>query len=467
MHQDKKQIHFLHLILDILFIAISFYLPYTLRYNSNLILFNIVGFREYSLVFILWAVTLVFILHNYRLYATDRSLTIPVEITRIAKAVIFSSIIAALAIFGLKLEIFSRLVFGETVVLLVITLSGWRSIKRIWVRHLVLKGGLSLNVLIVGAGKSAVSLVEEISSSPYLGLRIVGFLDDYKIGEVSGFPILGKIEEVKTIVQRKFVDEIYITIPSERERVSRILLIAEELGKTTRVVADNFNSLYFGKLGVNYIGLVPLISYHEQGLHASENFIKRLLDIVISGISLILLVPAFIVIALLIKIGSPGSIFYVAKRCGKKGKIFDFYKFRSMVQGADKHKESLRHKSEVTGPIFKIKDDPRITRIGKFLRRYSLDELPQLFNVFKGDMSLVGPRPPTPDEVEKYDFWQMRRLSIRPGLTCLWQVRGRSDLSFYKWMKWDLWYIDNWSLGLDLRILFWTIPAVLKKEGAY
>ncbi len=432
-----------------------------------MVLVNIVGFHEYSLVFILWAVALIFILHNYRLYSTDRSLTIPVEIGRVAKAVLFSSIIAALAIFGLKLNIFSRLVFVETALLLIITLSLWRTLKRSWVRRLVLKGELSLNVLIIGADKAAVSLVEEIQANPYLGLKIVGFLDDNKTAEVSGFAILGKIHDLKTIVQKNFIDEIYITIPSEREKVSQVLLEAEELGKTALVVADNFNSLYFGKLGIKYVGLVPLISYHEQGLHGSEHLIKRIFDIFVSAIGIILLLPLFIVIVFLIKLDSPGPIFYIAKRCGKKGRVFNFYKFRSMAKDADKHKEELRHKSEVKGPIFKIKDDPRITRVGKFLRRYSLDELPQLFNVLKGDMSLVGPRPPTPDEVEKYDFWQMRRLNIRPGLTCLWQVRGRSDLSFYKWMKWDLWYIDNWSLGLDLRILLWTIPAVLKKEGAY
>lgn len=467
MHQDRRQLHFLYLLLDILFITLSFYIPYTIRYNSGLVLTNIVGFREYSLVFILWAVALIFILHNYRLYSTDRSLTIPVEILKVTKAVAFSSIIAALAIFGLKLEIFSRFIFIATAILLILTLSSWRTVKRLLIRRLVLKGGLSLNVLIVGAGKAAVSLLEEIQNNPYFGLKIIGFLDDYKSADVSGFPILGKINDLKNIVQRKFIDEIYVTIPSQRERVSQVLLQAEELGRTVRVVADNFNSLYFGKIGIKYIGFVPLVSYHEQGLHGSENFIKRLLDILISGIGLILLLPLFIVIALLIKIDSPGPVFYIAKRCGKKGRVFNFYKFRSMIKDADMQKEALRHKSDVKGPVFKIKDDPRITRIGKILRRYSLDELPQLFNVFKGDMSLVGPRPPTPDEVEKYDFWQMRRLSIRPGLTCLWQVRGRSDLSFYKWMKWDLWYIDNWSLGLDFMILFWTVPAVFKKEGAY
>jgi lipopolysaccharide/colanic/teichoic acid biosynthesis glycosyltransferase len=138
-----------------------------------------------------------------------------------------------------------------------------------------------------------------------------------------------------------------------------------------------------------------------------------------------------------------------------------------MVMNADDYKEALRDKSEVKGPIFKIKDDPRVTRVGKYLRKCSLDELPQLINVIKGDMSLVGPRPPTPDEVAKYDIWQMRRLDVRPGITCLWQVRGRSDLTFYKWIKWDLWYIDNWSFALDLQILLWTIPAVLKRRGAY
>jgi exopolysaccharide biosynthesis polyprenyl glycosylphosphotransferase len=309
-------------------------------------------------------------------------------------------------------------------------------------------------------------LVEEIENNSYLGFKVIGFLDDRKAGRIGKLDILGKVSDLENIVKRYFVDEIYITFPSERQKVAEIIFSGKKLGKTVRIVADSFD-FPFGDLVLNYIGLVPLLAYHKKGLHGSEEFIKRFLDIIVSGAGLVLLSPLFVIVGTLIKLDSPGSVFYVSKRSGRKCRVFNFYKFRSMVAGADKDKEALRHRSEVKGPIFKIKDDPRVTSLGRILRIYSLDELPQLINVLKGDMSLVGPRPPTPDEVKRYDFWQMRRLEIRPGITCLWQVRGRSDLSFYKWVKWDLWYIDNWSLGLDLKILLWTITAVLKRKGAY
>jgi len=469
MLQERKKVHIAYLLVDILLIGLSFYVPYVLRYNHNLIPRNLISLREYGMVFALWGITLIFTLNNYHLYATDRTLTIPAEIWRVVKAVFYASTLAVLTVFGLKIGDFSRLVFGASAALLLISLSSWRALKRLWIRSLIIRGNpnLNVNVLIVGAGKSGQALVDEIEDNPYLGLKVIGFLDDNKTGKVSGFSILGKISDLDEVIRRHFIEEIYVTIPSERQKVSEVLFHAKRLGRTVRIVADTFNYPYFSRVGVDYIEFTPLITYHEKGLHASEQFIKRFMDIAFSAAGLILLSPVFLVIILAIKLNSPGQVFYISKRCGKKSKVFNFYKFRSMYKDADKHKESLRHKSEVKGPIFKIKEDPRITSVGSFLRKYSLDELPQLINVFKGDMSLVGPRPPTPDEVEKYDLWHMRRLEIRPGITCLWQVRGRSDLSFYKWVKWDLWYIDNWSVGLDLQILFWTIPAVFKSKGAY
>ena len=198
-----------------------------------------------------------------------------------------------------------------------------------------------------------------------------------------------------------------------------------------------------------------------------DSIIKRIFDIFVAGLMLCLFFPVFIVIGLLIKIESEGPFFYVSKRSGKKGTVFKIYKFRSMVNNADELKEQIRYKSEVDGPIFKIKKDPRLTRVGVFLRKYSLDELPQLINVLKGDMSLVGPRPFPVKESEKIEYKHIPRLNVRPGITGLAQIKGRSDLNFSRWMKWDSWYVNNWSLGLDIRILLWTIPVVLKRKGAY
>lgn len=466
MHRDRRRVHSLYLLVDIFFIFVSFYLPYSLRYNFILIPANPEIVKDYSLVFVLWGITLIFILNNYSLYSTNRSLGVLTETWRVLKAVSLSSIFAILVIFTFKLTAVSRLTLGLGGVFLVFALSFWRAIKRLLVRYLILQGSFNLNVLIVGAGKSGQALIREIHAHPYLGLQIVGILDDNKTGSVLGLNILGKIKEIEKIARKKFVDEIYVTIPSERKIVSEIIAHGKKIGKTIRIAADNFD-FPFSKVKLNYIGFVPLVTYYEKGLYTGERFIKRSLDVLIAGSGLILLSPLFFCIAVLIKLDSPGPVFYIAKRSGKKGRIFDFYKFRSMVQDADKHQEKLRGQSEAGGPIFKIRNDPRITIVGRFLRKYSLDEFPQLINVIKGDMSLVGPRPFPVDESQKLEHNHMVRLDIRPGITGLAQVRGRSDLSFYHWVRLDSWYINNWSLGLDLRILWWTIPAVFKAKGAY
>ncbi|MCK4575145.1 sugar transferase [candidate division WOR-3 bacterium] len=211
---------------------------------------------------------------------------------------------------------------------------------------------------------------------------------------------------------------------------------------------------------------IPLLNFKTTTLRKWELLVKGIFDRVFSFIMLILLFPLFFMVAVLIKLTSKGPVFFRQVRCGVNGRKFIFYKFRTMVEDAEKRKSELTHLN-VKKIVFKISEDPRITKIGRFLRKTSIDELPQLYNVFKGDMSLVGPRPPVPQEVELYEDWQRRRLSMKPGLTCLWQVDGRSELDFDDWMKLDLEYIDTWTLSLDMKILLRTIPAVLSTKGAY
>ena len=195
--------------------------------------------------------------------------------------------------------------------------------------------------------------------------------------------------------------------------------------------------------------------------------VKRLFDVTLSLLGLIALAPVFLVIAVLVKTTSKGPVFYAQKRVGKGGRVFDFYKFRSMVINADEIKQKLMAQNEATGPIFKMKHDPRITNVGRFIRKYSLDELPQLLNVLKNDMSLVGPRPPIPEEVRKYKKWQTKRLAIQPGITCIWQTSGRSRIGFEDWVRMDIHYITNWSLWLDIKLLFKTVKTVITADGAY
>jgi len=364
------------------------------------------------------------------------------------------------------MQFFSRLVFIEAAFFLGFGLSLWRTLKRIYVRTLVKSGLLNYNVLIIGAGKIGLALTEQIHDNPNLGIKIIGFLDDTKETAVNGFKMLGKIKDLEDVVRKNFIDEIYITIPSERKIASDIILRGAKLKRSVRIVAEHFD-LPNRRVRLDYIGFMPLITYVEEGPHASEHFIKRLLDVVASGLLLILLFPLMVILVLLIKVDSSGPVFYISKRCGKKGRIFDFYKFRSMIEDADRYKEKLKLKSEVKGPIFKMKTDPRITRLGRFLRKYSLDELPQLINVIKGDMSLVGTRPFPVEETERIENKYITRLNIKPGITGLAQISGRSNLTFRHWARWDTWYINNWSFGLDLKILLRTISVVLKGTGAY
>lgn len=209
------------------------------------------------------------------------------------------------------------------------------------------------------------------------------------------------------------------------------------------------------------------VSIPAADVRLGYQLVKRAIDVIGALVLLLLLSPVFLIIVICIKIDSPGAIIFRQKRLGLGGRGFVFYKFRSMCVDAETSKDKILHLNEVSGPIFKIKNDPRVTRIGRFLRRYSLDELPQLFNVLKGDMSFVGPRPPLPDEVEKYEDWQLRRLSVIPGITCLWQISGRSNISFDEWVELDLKYIDSRNLWQDIKILLKTIPAVLTGDGAY
>jgi len=467
MYTVHKRVQIAYFVVDILFFGIIFYLPFLL--HPTLIPSDAVGLRWYLATSAFWGIILVFILNNHHLYITNRYISIIQESFKVARCVLYSSILIALFIFLIKISIFSRLIFFERTLLLIIGLSGWRILKRIYVRRLISSGYRNYNVLIVGVNKQSLFLIEEIRNNPYLGLKVIGLLDGDK--EINGLEqervhILGKIEDLERIVKKYFVDEIYITDVSRRNLVSEIIKKAEKLGKTVRVLAEDFD-MSPKIISVNYIGITPLVTYYESFEHGSDSMIKRYVDIIVSSVILILLLPLFIIIAILIKLDSPGSIFYVSRRSGRKGRVFNMYKFRSMVKDAEKQREALSDKSEVKGPIFKIRRDPRLTKVGKILRKYSLDELPQLFNVLKGDMSLVGPRPFPVEESNKIEYEHIPRLNIRPGITGLAQVKGRSNLRFNQWMRWDIWYIKNWSLGLDVKIIMWTIPAVLRGKGAY
>ncbi len=466
----KKTLRFIRVFVAVIYIgidlsmlALAFFLPYFFYYRIPS------EFKIHSLLYAFWIVSTILLFYTSQLYLTVRELSIWREIRRVIRAFLFSTSATVIVLFLLKIQTFSRLVFIQNFIFALFVCIAWRITKRFFVRYLVAHGFNNFNVLIVGAGRMGIRLVDALQFESQLGLRIVGFLDDrIETGTfVKGYPILGNMSDFNKIARKYFAEQVFITIPSEKNIVSEIGFQAKLLGITIKLVPENFGFETQNIVLENIQG-IPLLEYHTVIPNYKMIIIKRLMDSVFSGAALVLLSPLFFLITLAIKLDSSGPVFYSSKRWGQKGRLFYCHKFRSMVWNADDLKENLMHANEMDGPVFKIKDDPRVTRMGKWLRKYSLDELPQIWNVFKGDMSLVGPRPlPEAEEVGEYKLTYLNRLSIKPGLTCLWQIRGRNTVTFKVWMKLDDYYIRNWSPAMDISILLKTIPAVFKGKGAY
>ena len=324
-----------------------------------------------------------------------------------------------------------------------------------------LGGVASRNVLIVGAGRVGRQVAASIMQHPQCGRRICGFIDDEK---PLGNDVIGRVSDLAQLARKGFVDEVILAAPHNRELALRVIQEAKRLHLDLEIVPELFGCDP-AEQEIEHVGGLPVICVHAERLPAAGLVVKRVIDVVGAGLGLILISPILLTIALLIKMDSPGPILYIANRAGKKGRAFRCYKFRTMATDADQRKHALREKNLRAGPIFKIFDDPRVTRVGRFLRRYSLDELPQLCNVVKGEMSLVGPRPHPVDEFAAYELSHLARLDITPGLTGLWQVSARRDPSFDRAMELDREYIRTWSLALDLRILLKTVFAVAQGSG--
>ncbi|EPY09437.1 sugar transferase [Paenibacillus sp. chi10] len=316
------------------------------------------------------------------------------------------------------------------------------------------------NVLIIGAGKVGIQIRNHVMANT--SCHFVGFLDDYKNSD----QVLGTIQNIEQLIARHKVQEIYITIPSEKNIINELITSIRKYDVQIKIIPELFE-LVTSSISFDQAYDYPCIEIVKTPLRGLNLFLKRAADIILSLLGIIMISPILLIVALFIKFDSKGPVFIHQKRIGKNGAPFHMHKFRSMVNNAEELKEQLEKYNEADGPAFKMKNDPRITRVGRFIRKFSIDELPQLFNVLKGEMSLIGPRPPLPNEVEQYSDFQWRRLDIRPGITGLWQVSGRSDINFDEWVKLDLYYIEKWSISLELKILIKTIPVVLKGEGAY
>ncbi len=316
------------------------------------------------------------------------------------------------------------------------------------------------NVLIVGAGGLGHRIADYLEKHPEMGRSVCGFLDDRKL---PGKGVTGRTSDLAELARSAFVDEVILAAPHDRELTLRVLRAARELRLDVKMAPDLFGCEPLRE--TERIGDMPLISLHEERLPVAGLFLKRALDVAGAGAALILLAPVLVVLGILVGMDSRGPVLYAALRAGRKGIPFRCYKFRTMVRDADELKEKLRERNQREGPFFKIGDDPRITRVGRWLRRYSLDELPQLWNVLRGEMSLVGPRPHPLDDFSGYAIEHLSRLDVIPGMTGLWQVTARRDASFQAGMALDVEYIQRWSLGMDLRILLKTAAVVLRGSG--
>jgi exopolysaccharide biosynthesis polyprenyl glycosylphosphotransferase len=338
-----------------------------------------------------------------------------------------------------------------------------RALMRVAFRRMRTRGMNARFVLIVGAGPRGQSFAATLESHRELGLKVIGFIDDDRsYAEGSRWPWLGTLADTERVLHERVVDEVAICLPfSQWQFVDGIAHIAEEAGKIVRVPIDVLDHA-FASGKVEDLDGTPVYSLVSGPDRVLSLAVKRAVDIVIAGLGLIAAIPVFATIAWAIKREDGGPVLFSQERAGLHGRTFRMLKFRSMVPDAETRVQELRQANEISGHAFKVTHDPRVTRVGRRLRRYSLDELPQLWNVLRGDMSLVGPRPPLPSEVSSYDLWHRRRLSMKPGITGLWQVRARNEPEFDRWVEDDLEYIDRWSLWLDVQILARTIPAALE-----
>lgn len=388
---------------------------------------------------------------------------------KIFKAIFLSSLVLGFFVFAFKYQFVSRIFISFFVVsdfILII-------IFRYLIRQIIIFWGEkredNRNIIILGLNEHALELAKSIERNRHLGFRFLGFLSLTKNDHPSnykGYPILGAAQDLPDLMDQRVIDEVIFAVSQEELiKLSDLLLLCEERGITARLVLNLFPHT-ISKTHLEEMDGFSLLTFSTTPQNELIFLICRIFDIIGSLFLIGLLAPIFLLITLAIRLDSPGPILYRQTRCGLNGRRFTLYKFRSMVQDAEERKRDLINFNLMRGPVFKMKNDPRITRVGRILRRLSLDELPQLFNVLKGDMSFVGPRPPLPEEVKQYEGWQRRRLSMKPGITGLWQVSGRNEIDFQDWIKLDLEYIDNWSLWLDFKIILKTIPAVLSGKGA-
>ncbi|GIV85117.1 MAG: UDP-phosphate galactose phosphotransferase [Candidatus Roseilinea sp.] len=462
------------LISDIALINVAFALGYVARYRWQLfrdIEFN-AAFSDYWPIQVLFTLAVLAFFWLDGAYARRRTPSWLDQMWTITGSVLKAMFIVWVAIFIYGPAVYSRLLIAEAGMFLVALLGVSRAIKNAYDAHQRARGIGVSNVLIVGAGEFGRAVMRTLFARPDLGYRCIGFVDDDpRRGhtDIGRFPALGEVDALSDLLRRYPVDDVVITLPwSAQPKILELIEICR--AHHVRVhVAPSLLQINLRKLDVNDFGGIPMLSPRDaqDGIVGMDWVVKRSMDVVFGGILLLLSLPVVAIACLAIRLESPGPVIFTQLRAGKNGKPFKLYKLRSMYKDADQMRDQLMAMNEADGPIFKIKDDPRRTKVGRLLRKLSIDELPQFWNVLKGDMSIVGPRPALLSEVAQYADWHRERLRVQPGITGLWQISGRSELSFDEMCLLDVYYIENWSPSLDLKIMLRTIPYVLTGRGAY
>jgi exopolysaccharide biosynthesis polyprenyl glycosylphosphotransferase len=426
--------------------------------------------RHFALLPLIW-VPLLYSLSVFGAYRGLRVISIPSYAWKVVKAMAISLAVLLGMLFLLKMTFVSRQVILTFAVMNLVMLVAVRAGLIWWYfRHSVQRGENCLKVLIIGIGGRAQRLTEMLDRHTEWGIDIIGYLDtdpDHVGKEIMGSKVLGTVAQVGEVLNGQVIDEVILAVPRSRlSHMEEIVNACEEQGVRFRFMADVFD-LEVARTRLVELDGIPLLTFDPVAQNEGMLLAKRFMDLLLVLAAMPVVAPVMGLVALAIKLDDGGPVFFKQERVGLRKRLFPMYKFRSMVVDAEAKLKEIEHLNEAEGPIFKIEKDPRITRVGHFIRKTSLDELPQLLNVLRGHMSLVGPRPMSQRDVGLFERGiQRKRFSVKPGLTCLWAIKGRSRLTFEQWLVLDLQYIDEWSLWLDLKILLLTVPVVLKGSGS-
>ena len=457
--------HFLFVATDLAVIWAGALFALSLRFSFHILrdpLERQLTLTSHLTFLLLYSGLIVLFANTQRLYSEYQHAHARLEVYAVVRSVAMASVFLIGCIYVSDLKFISRGVIAAAMPSAMCGMTGWRCFRRRRLKDAVADGLSCHNVLIVGANKTGRAVKRRLDECPHLGFVVRGLLagDPHSGSEAS---VLGRLEDLSAVCRTHFIDEIILCSPS-RGIVDRVVPEARSLGCGVRLIPDMYEDADW-ETTLHYLGDLASLTIHDRKVPLLQYKLKRFLDVVLSALALLALAPVLAALAIIVKLDSPGPVFYFSERVGRKGRLFRCYKFRTMVGNAEQLQQELRHLNERDGVLFKISKDPRITRPGRIMRKYSLDELPQFWNVLIGNMSIVGPRPPIASEVARYQLEHLRRLDAAPGITGLWQVEARRNPSFDAYIALDLQYVERWSLALDLRILFKTIRVVCAGTG--